>query len=74
MANKAEGRTVHIVCFGLMLRLRPPDYQGLVAGYQGLVLRYQALVGAGQAISEQLVRQECRTSYLIIFFPVPETT
>ena len=44
-----------------MLRLRPPDYQGLVAGYQGLVVDYQGLVagcqglvGAGQTISEQL--------------------
>ena len=37
-----------------MLRLRPPDYQSLVAEYQGLVVGYQSLVGAGQTISEQL--------------------
>ena len=43
-----------MICFGLMLRLRPPDYQGLVAGYQSLVAGCRGLVGAGQAISKQL--------------------
>ena len=34
-------------CFGLVSRLRPPDYQGLVADYQGLVAGYQGLVVEG---------------------------